>query len=178
MNKVIKVPKQVDSYSHEHHKRVSLLASIIGQRMGLPTAKIENLRFAGLTHDIGKQTLPSDILTKHSLDENELMLFHEHPVLGHTMLVGMNFAPEVSEAVLQHHERLDGSGYPKGLKNGQISVCAKILAVAEVVDAMSCCAPYKKGLGIDLALAEIAKNSGTLYDKDVVNACLAVFCSP
>jgi putative nucleotidyltransferase with HDIG domain len=165
-----------DPYTAGHQRRVSQLAVAIAREMGLPRERIEGLRVAALLHDIGKVRVPSDILNKPgSLAGPERAIIQTHPEEGYRILKEIDFPWPVAEIVLQHHERLDGSGYPQGLKGEEILLEARILAVADVVEAMSCHRPYRPALGIDKALEEILKKKGVLYDPKVVDACLALF---
>ncbi|MCD6136904.1 response regulator [Candidatus Bipolaricaulota bacterium] len=165
-----------DPYTARHQERVTTLACAIAQQMGIPEERIEGLRGAGLMHDIGKIAVPAEILTKPAkLTNLEFQLIQRHPEQAYDILKGIEFPWPVADIVLQHHERMDGSGYPNGLKNGDILLEARILAVADVVEAMSSHRPYRAALGLDAALDEIKKNKGKLYDPNVVDACLAVF---
>lgn len=165
-----------DPYTSGHQKKVSRLARKIGQNLELSQEMVENLRMCALIHDIGKMAIPSDILTKPvKLSPIEYELIKAHSQLGFLALKDSGLPETISQAVLQHHERLDGSGYPKGLKGDEIGIEAKILGVADTVEAMSSHRPYRPALGIDEALAEISKNKGILYDPVVVDACLNIF---
>ncbi|NHM26010.1 HD domain-containing protein [Desulfofundulus sp. TPOSR] len=136
---------------------------------------MEGLRLAALLHDIGKMAIPAEILTApRRLTEPELQLIRLHPVLGFEVLKGIEFPWPVSQAMLQHHERMDGSGYPNGLRGEAIIPEARILGVADVVESMASHRPYRAALGMEAALEEISRNSGVLYDPQVVEACLAV----
>jgi HD-GYP domain-containing protein (c-di-GMP phosphodiesterase class II) len=137
---------------------------------------IRGIRAAGLVHDIGKLSIPAEILSKPSaLTPLEFGLVKAHAQTGYDILKGIIFPWPVAEMVLQHHERLDGSGYPQGLKGDEISLGAKVLAVADVVEAMASHRPYRAALGIDAALREIRDHKGKLYDPDVVEACIQLF---
>ena len=165
-----------DPYTAGHQLRVMQLAVAIGTEMGLPPEKIDGIRYAALVHDIGKIAIPAGILAKPAkLTTMEYSLVQQHPKQAYDILNGVDFPWPIADIVLQHHERLDGSGYPNGLKNGEIVLEARILAVADVVEAMSSHRPYRPALGIDKALAEIEKNKGRLYDPEVVDTCLTVF---
>ncbi len=166
-----------DPYTAGHQRRVTKLAVEIAKEMGLDES-IDLIRIAGLLHDIGKIAIPSDILTKPTkLTQIEYSLVKEHPVVGYEILRKVEFPWPVAKVVLQHHERIDGSGYPDGLRKDNILLEARILAVADVVEAISSHRPYRPALGTEIALEEIQKNSGILYDSDVVEACLRVFRS-
>jgi len=144
--------------------------------MNLPQDQTEGIRLAGLVHDIGKISIPAEILSKPGkLSETEYQLIQAHPQIGYDILKSITFPWPVAEIVLQHHERLDGSGYPQGLKGDAILLEAKILAVADVVEAMASHRPYRPALGIDAALQEIKQQQGKLYDSSVVEACVQLF---
>lgn len=165
-----------DPYTAGHQRRVTELAVAIAQEMGLKEWRIEAVRVAGFLHDIGKLAVPSEILVKPTkLTEHEYMLIKAHPQVGFELLRKIDFPWPIAEIILQHHERVDGSGYPKGLKNGEILLEARIIAVADVVEAMSSHRPYRAALGIDKALEEISSKKGSYYDDKVVEACLRVF---
>ncbi len=165
-----------DPYTAGHQRRVAELASAIAKEMGLPEEKVEGIHMAGLIHDIGKISVPAEILSKPSkLSEIEMNLIKAHPRIAYDILKEIDFPWPVADIVLQHHERLDGSGYPQGLKGDEIILEARILAVADVVEAMASHRPYRPALGVEAALAEIEKNRGRLYDPTVVDACLELF---
>ena len=165
-----------DPYTAGHQKRVSSLARSIAQEMGLSQAVTNAIRMAGAIHDIGKMSVPADILTRpFTLSEMEMDLVKIHPRTGYDILKDSELSDPVAEIVLQHHERLDGSGYPQGLKGDQILLEAQIIAVADVVETMASHRPYRPALGIDAALDKIEKNIGTLYNAEVSRACLRLF---
>ena len=165
-----------DPYTAGHQRRVSELACAVAKEMCAEEQSIRGIRAAGLVHDIGKLSVPAEILSKPSaLTPVEFSLVKEHAQTGCDILKGIDFPWPVAEMVLQHHERLDGSGYPRGLKGEEISLEAKILAVADVVEAMSSHRPYRPALGVDKALEEVERGAGTLYDPEVVKACLQLF---
>jgi PAS domain S-box-containing protein len=165
-----------DPYTAGHQRRMTNLARTIATEMGLPPEKIEGLRMAGVIHDIGKITLPTEILSKPTkLSNIEWSLIKEHVQLGYDILKDVESSWPLAEIVLQHHERLDGSGYPRALKGEEILIEARILAVADVVEAMASHRPYRPALGLDAALEEIEKNRGILYDSHAVDTCLRVF---
>ena len=165
-----------DRYTAGHQRRVTQLACAIGKEMGLASDQIDGIRVAGLLHDIGKIYVPTEILSKPGqLNEIEFAMIKTHPQVAYDILNTIEFAWPVSKIVLQHHERLNGSGYRSGLQGDEILLEARILSVADVVEAMSSHRPYRLALGRDEALAEISQNRGVLYDADVVDACSAVF---
>lgn len=165
-----------DPYTAGHHKRVADLARSIARDMGLSSDVVEGIRLAGSIHDIGKLSVPSEILSRPTkLTDLEFLLIKEHPVSGCEMLKHVESPWPLAEIVHQHHERIDGSGYPGNLKGDDIIIEARIMAVADVVEAMSSHRPYRPAWSIDAALDEIEKNRGVLYDKNVVNTCLKLF---
>jgi PAS domain S-box-containing protein len=165
-----------DPYTAGHQRRVTDLAFAIGKALNLTELEIEGLRMAGLIHDIGKLYVPAEILSKPGkLSDIEFELVKTHVEAGYDILKDVEFPWPVAAFVRQHHEKIDGSGYPLGLKNGQIFLEAKILTVADVVEAMASHRPYRPSLGIDVALEEIEKNKGIFYDPDAVDACIRLF---
>jgi PAS domain S-box-containing protein len=165
-----------DPYTAGHQKRMTKLACAIAEEISLPKDKIEGLYIAGIIHDIGKINVPTEILSKPGrLSEIEFSLIQTHPQVGSDILKEMELPGEVSSIVLQHHERMDGSGYPSGLSGEAILLEARILAVADVVEAMASHRPYRPALGLDKALEEITKNKAKLYDPEVVDVCLKLF---
>ena len=165
-----------DPYTAGHQLRSADLARAIAAQMGLPQEKIEGLRMVGSIHDIGKLSIPAEILSKPSkLTNIEYSLIKEHARMGYEMLKDVESPWPLAEIVYQHHERMDGSGYPRNLKGDEILIEARILAVADVVEAMASHRPYRPTLGTDAALEEIEINQGTLYDADAVDACLTLF---
>jgi PAS domain S-box-containing protein len=165
-----------DPYTAGHQRRVSTLARAIAQDMGLPKDTTDSVRTAGVIHDLGKISLPAEILSKPgTLTDIEMSLIQVHPQSGYDILKDLGLPYPIAEMVLQHHERLDGSGYPQGLKNGQILLESQIIAVADVVESMASHRPYRPALGIDIALGEIEKNKGVLYNAQVVEACVKLF---
>jgi len=162
-----------DPYTSGHQQRVSQLACAIAGKMGLDENTVDSVRVSGLLHDVGKASIPSEILSKPGkLTAIEFSLVKEHARIGFHLLSEIAFPWPVAEIVLQHHERLDGSGYPKGLKGDAIKLGARILAVADVVEAMSSHRPYRPALGIGAALQEIQEHQGKLYDSGAVEACV------
>jgi PAS domain S-box-containing protein/putative nucleotidyltransferase with HDIG domain len=165
-----------DPYTAGHQIRVANLARAIATEMGLPQDKIEGIRMAGSIHDIGKLSIPAEILSKPTkLTNLEFSLIKEHSLKGHEMLKDVESPWPLAQIVYQHHERMDGSGYPGNLKGDEIIMEARILAVADVVEAMASYRPYRPAIGVEAALNEIEKNKGTLYDTDAVDACLRLF---
>lgn len=164
-----------DPYTSGHQKRVALLATAIAAEMGLDNGTVESIRISALIHDIGKINLPASILTRPGrLSEIEYDMVKTHSKLGYDMISRVEFPWPVADIILQHHERINGSGYPKRLKGRDIMLEAKILAVADVVEAMASHRPYRPALGINKALEEIDKGKGKLYDRHVVDACNSV----
>ncbi len=165
-----------DPYTAGHQQRVANLACAIAGEIGLSETQIQGIHRAGLVHDIGKIHIPAEILSKPTrLTDIELQMIRTHPQTAYDILSTVEFHWPVASVVLQHHERMDGSGYPHGLAKGEIHLEARILAVADVVEAMASDRPYRPAHGIDEALAEIEEQAGTLYDRQVVKACLRLF---
>jgi PAS domain S-box-containing protein/putative nucleotidyltransferase with HDIG domain len=178
INTMVKIVEMRDPYTAGHQQRVADLATSIAREMKLEDTRINDLRTAAVIHDIGKIYIPSDILSRPGkLSDIEFSLIKTHAQSGYDIVKGMDLPAVVAQAILQHHERLDGSGYPNGLKSEDTLLEAKILAVADVVEAMAAHRPYRSALGIDKALEEISKNSGRLYDPAVVDTCLDLFNS-
>ncbi len=165
-----------DPYTAGHQTRSADLARAIATEMKIPKEKIEGLRMAGSIHDIGKLSIPAEILTKPTkLSELEFSLIKEHAQKGYEILKNVESPWPLAEIVYQHHERMDGSGYPRNMKGDDIIMEARILAVADVVESMSSHRPYRSARGIEAALEEIEKNKRILYDPEVVDACLRLF---
>ncbi len=165
-----------DRHTAGHQRRVTELAYAIAAEIGLSGERSRAVGIAGMLHDLGKITIPTEILSKPGhLTEMEFAIVKTHPKAGYDILKNIEFPWPVAEIVVQHHERMDGSGYPSGLVGDQSALEARILAVADVVEAMASHRPYRPALGIERALSEISGNKGRLYDSDVVDACLAVF---
>ncbi|MCX5810068.1 MAG: PAS domain S-box protein [Proteobacteria bacterium] len=165
-----------DPYTAGHQRKVSNLARIIAQEMGLSMDTVDTIRMAGIIHDIGKISVPVEILSKPGkITDIEMSLIKVHSQSGYDILKDVGLPYPIAEIVLQHHERLDGSGYPQGLKDNEILLEAKIISVADVVEAIASHRPYRLGFGIDVALDEIEKNAGVLYDREAVEACLKLF---
>jgi PAS domain S-box-containing protein/putative nucleotidyltransferase with HDIG domain len=165
-----------DPYTAGHQRRVAELGAAVAAELGLDAGRAEAVRLAGLIHDIGKIYVPAEILSKPGrLTAAEFSLIRLHPEVGYDILKRIDFPWPLAPIVLQHHENLDGSGYPKGLAQDQILVEARILAVADVVEAMASHRPYRPSLGLDRALQQVSSYAGSLYDSHVVDACLALF---
>jgi PAS domain S-box-containing protein/putative nucleotidyltransferase with HDIG domain len=165
-----------DPYTAGHQRMVSKLARAIAQEMGLPSDTVDTIRMAGIIHDIGKISVPAEILSKTGkISDIEMSLIKVHPQSGYDILKDVGLPYPIAGIVLQHHERLDGSGYPQGLKGDQILLEAQIVSVADVVEAISSIRPYRPALGIDAALQEIEKNKGILYNEKAVEVCIKLF---
>jgi PAS domain S-box-containing protein/putative nucleotidyltransferase with HDIG domain len=165
-----------DPYTAGHQRRVAQLACAIAREMGLPSDHIEGMQVLSFLHDIGKIAVPAEILSRPGkISRIEFNLIKSHPEVGYNILKDIEFPWPVAQAVLQHHERLDGSGYPARLTDAAIIPEARILAVADVVEAMASHRPYRPALGIAAALEEVSKHKGTLFDSAAVNACLLLF---
>ncbi len=165
-----------DPYTAGHQRRATQLACAIANEMDLPEEQIEGIRMAGLIHDLGKISIPAEVLSKPGqLSNIESDLIKAHPEVGHSILKAVEFPWPVAEIMLQHHERVDGSGYPQGLLAEEIVPEARILGVADVMEAMASHRPYRPAHGIDKALEEISQNRGILYDAEVVEICLKLF---
>lgn len=162
-----------DPYTAGHEQNVASICNKIGAELGYTSHRLDGLNLAAIVHDVGKIQIPTDILAKPTkLTPQEFELIKCHPDVGADLIEGINFDWPIAEIIRQHHERLDGSGYPKGLKQDQILEEAKIIAVADTLEAMASHRPYRPGLGIDLAKEEILSGRGTKYDPRVVDACI------
>ena len=164
-----------DPYTAGHQRQVADLASAIAVKMGIPREQRDSIHLAGTIHDIGKMQVPTEILSKcGKLTELEFDMIKTHSQAGYDILKTIEFQWPIAEFVLQHHERMDGSGYPSGLQAESILIEARILSVADVVDAIVPHRPYRPALGIEKAQEEIFDNRGIVYDSDVVDACLSI----
>lgn len=173
---IMKMGELRDPYTAGHERRVGELSAAIGHELGLDDHAVRGLKIMGHLHDIGKITVPTELLVKPGkLSRIEFEMIKEHAQQGYEILNKLEFPWPVADAAWQHHERLDGSGYPRGLKGDEIAPEARILAVADVVEAMSSHRPYRPALGIGPALEEIEKNSGRLYCDKASRACLLLF---
>jgi HD-GYP domain-containing protein (c-di-GMP phosphodiesterase class II) len=165
-----------DPYTAGHQRRVAQIAKAIAEELGLPEQQIESIYLASVVHDVGKVRIPAEILSKPgTLTELEFALIKQHSQAGYDILKEVSFPWPISQFVLQHHERLDGSGYPLGLKGDAILLEARIISVADVIEAMASHRPYRAGHGIEAALEEISGKRGTLYDQAIVDAALRLF---
>lgn len=163
-------------YTAGHQRRVAQLVSDIAQEMGLSEFEIHGMYLAATIHDVGDIQIPAEILVKPAkLTSHELKMVQQHPKVGYQLLKDINFPWPIAQIICQHHERLDGSGYPNGLKEPEIILGARVLAVADVLEAMSSHRPYRPSLGVAAALEEIEQHRGILYDATVVDACLRLF---
>ena len=173
---ISKMIEAKDPYTAGHQQRVSQLATAIAKELNLSPDKIEGIRITSLIHDIGKIGVPTEILSKPTkLTDIEFNLIKGHPQIGYDILKSIDFPFPIARIVLQHHEKINGTGYPRGLKGDEILLKAKIICVADVVEAMSSHRPYRPALGIDAALEEISQNRGIFYDPEVVDVCLKLF---
>lgn len=171
-----KIVEGRDPYTAGHQKRVAELARAIGIKLKMPDDFVNSIYMGGMLHDIGKINVPENILNKPGkLTENEFDIIKTHPKSGYDILKTIDFPWRIENMALQHHERLDGSGYPKGLAKEDIIMESKIIGVADVVEAMSLDRPYRKAFGVKFALEEVERYKGTKFDKAVVEACAALF---
>jgi len=165
-----------DAYTVGHQQRVAEIACRLGAKLGLDADRLEDLRLAAILHDLGKIAIPEEILSKPTaLSAAEFALIKTHPQVSWDILQPLNFPARVSLIALQHHERLNGSGYPNSLRGDDILLEARILAVADVLEAMSSHRPYRASLGLPAALAELSRYKGELFDAAVVDACLELY---
>jgi len=165
-----------DPYTVGHQRRVSQIACTIGRKMGLSEDRLHSLRIAGTLHDLGKFAIPSDLLSKPGkLTPQEFALIKTHPQVAYNILEPITLPGDTAQIILQHHERLDGSGYPQGLQGEEILLEARILGVADVMEAMCSHRPYRASLGLAESLDEITRNQGILYDAAVVDTCLKLY---
>jgi len=165
-----------DPYTAGHQQRTGHLAEAIARELGLPEKSIEGIALAAVVHDLGKISVPTEILCKPGrLSDMEYMLIKVHPQTGYEILKDIQFPWPIATIVWQHHERMDGSGYPQGLKGDQILIESRVMAVADVIEAMASHRPYRPALGVDIALKELERGRGTIFDAPVVDACLTLF---
>lgn len=165
-----------DPYTAGHQRKTARLATAIARELDMPVAQVRGVEVAAQLHDVGKIAVPAEVLAKPGeLSHTESMLVREHAEAGYRLLLTADMEQPVAELVRQHHERCDGSGYPLGVSGPDILLGAKVLMVADVVAAMSAHRPYRAAYGVDVALDEVRRGAGTLYDREVVDACLDVF---
>jgi PAS domain S-box-containing protein len=165
-----------DPYTAGHQRRVADLARAIATEMDLDPDRVDGIRLAGVVHDVGKIAIPSEILSKPGrLTELEYNLVKKHPEVGYDILKNIDFPWPIAEIVLQHHERMDGSGYPRGITGDQLLLESKILAIADVIEAMASHRPYRAAIGIDKAMEELTADKGKLFDPDIATVCLDLF---
>jgi HD-GYP domain-containing protein (c-di-GMP phosphodiesterase class II) len=165
-----------DPYTVGHQRRVTQIACTIGKAMGLSEGRLFELRLAGKLHDLGKIAIPASLLSKPGkLNTLEFALIKTHPQVAYNILEPINLPGNTTKIILQHHERLNGSGYPHGLKGDEILLEARILSVADVMEAMCSHRPYRAALGLGEGLNELTKNRGILYDEAVVDTCLQLY---
>ena len=171
-----KTVEKRDPYTAGHQSRTAELAVAIAKELGLNKEEQEFIEIASTLHDIGKIHIPSEILTTpEKLDDVKFALLKQHPKVGYDILKNINFKAPIAEMILQHHENLDGSGYPEGLKSDDILLGAKIIRVADTVESMLSHRPYRPALGLKATLDEIKNNSGILYEASIANACLKLY---
>ncbi|MGZ8268564.1 MAG: HD-GYP domain-containing protein [Burkholderiales bacterium] len=172
---LLSASEQRDAYTAEHQHRVGELTVAIASEMQLPAPQIEGLRFGAMVHDIGKLGIPSELLSlPRKLKVEEFALVKMHSQIGYEIVKDVDYPWPIGKVVLQHHERLDGSGYPNQLRGNDICLEARVLAVADAIEAMASHRPYRPAIGVESAVAEVREERGTKYDADVVDACLAV----
>ena len=173
---LVSIVEYGDPFTAIHQSQVTRLACEMAKEMNLPAEQITGLRIGGILHDIGKIRIPPEILLNlNPLNKVEVHMIRSHPQLGYNILAEVEFPWPVKQIVLQHHERMDGSGYPKGFSGRKIVFEAQIIAVADVMEAMVSERPYRPGLGLETAREEISKNKGILYEPKAVDACLKLF---
>jgi putative nucleotidyltransferase with HDIG domain len=177
ITKVIEATMEAkDPYTVQHQRRVTQIALTIADKMGLPGDTLEKLRIAGTLHDLGKVGVPTEILVKPGrLTDQEFSIIKTHPMVGFEILQPLELPRQTTQIVLQHHERWNGSGYPRGLSGSEILLEARILGVADVVEAMATHRPYRAALGLNLAMEELSRNQGILYDPAVVQYCSELY---
>jgi HD-GYP domain-containing protein (c-di-GMP phosphodiesterase class II) len=165
-----------DPYTAGHQKRTTEIAGEIARALGLSQEQMNGISMAGAIHDLGKISIPAGILSKPGqISRSEFSLIKDHPQTGYDILKDIDFNTPVADIVLQHHERLDGSGYPNGLAGDDILIEAQVIGVADVIEAMASHRPYRPALGIDIAIDEIKNNRGVMYDSDVLDAAVDIF---
>jgi putative nucleotidyltransferase with HDIG domain len=175
VNTIALIVEARDPYTAGHQKRVAVISVAVAKELGLPEEQIQGIYFASLIHDLGKIQVPSEILSKPGkLTRLEFDMIKTHSKVGYELLKEIEFPWPIAEIVYQHHERVNGSGYPRKLKGNRISIEAKIIGMADVIEAISSHRPYRPALGLDVALDEINKNKGILYDPEIVETFIKV----
>lgn len=170
------IVEEQDRYTSGHQKRVAILATAIAEELGMDKGRVEAINTAALIHDIGKIRIPASILTKPGkLSDIEFKMVKTHPRVGYDMLKEIEFPSPIAKIIVQHHERLDGSGYPEGLRSKDIILEARVIAVADVMEAMISHRPYRPALSVDKAIGEITSGKNKLYDSKIVDACIKLF---
>ena len=165
-----------DPYTAGHQQRVADLAVAMAEKMSLSNDQVEGIHMAGRVHDLGKISVPAEILSKPGkLTDIEFALIKTHAMNGYNIVADIEFPWPIARMILEHHEKMNGTGYPRGLSSDEILIESRILCVADVVEAMASHRPYRPALGVETALAEISRNQGVLYDTDAVDACLSLF---
>ncbi len=173
---LVSAAEKRDPYTAGHQHKVSKLACAIAEKMDLPQYQVEGISVASILHDIGKIYVPDSILNKiGGLSDADFHTIRTHPQFSYDIVKGIDFPWPIAEIIIQHHERLNGSGYPMGLKTEKILIEAKIIGVSDVVEAMSSDRPYRASLGIDKALEHVRENKNTLYDDVIVDVCCDIF---
>jgi putative nucleotidyltransferase with HDIG domain len=163
-----------DRYTAGHQQRVADFAGLVAQEFGLSADMTEGVRMAGMVHDLGKISIPAEFLSKTKITEMEYKIIQSHAQAGYDILKEIEFPWPIAQIVHQHHERMDGSGYPLKLAGDEILLEARIIAVADVIEAMASHRPYRAALGIDKAMQEVSEKKGVCYDRDVVDAAIHV----
>jgi putative nucleotidyltransferase with HDIG domain len=163
-----------DRYTAGHQQRVADFAGLVAQEFGLSEEMTEGVRMAGVVHDLGKISIPAEFLSKTKISDMEYKIIQSHAQAGYDILKEIDFPWPIAQIVRQHHERMDGSGYPQGLTGDEILLEARIIAVADVIEAMASHRPYRAALGIDKAVQEVSEKKGVCFDRDVVDASIHV----
>jgi len=163
-----------DRYTAGHQQRVASFAGLVAREFGLSAEMTEGVRMAGVVHDLGKISIPAEFLSKTKISDMEYKIIQGHAQAGYDILKEIEFPWPIAQIVYQHHERMDGSGYPQGLAGDEILLEARIIAVADVIEAMASHRPYRAALGIDKAVQEVSEKKGICFDRDVVDASIHV----
>ncbi len=175
VNTIVWFVEGKDTYTSEHHRRVSRIAAALANKLKMPKDMVNMIYKTAIIHDIGKINIPKEILNKATkLHKSEVEIIRSHPLTGYEIVKDLKFMSPIEKIILQHHERVNGSGYPYGLRSDEIMVEAKIISVADVIEAMSSDRPYGQAYSIDEIIDELNKNSGVLYDESIVFAAIQV----